>query len=116
MLVGIFRQFVRWCGLAGGICLACSFLVVRNASAQSVLVNGGTSTIAVDMGTTVSIATAGGSVASRYHWVGLYAPGASDTNYLEWNYLTGTHTATATSVTGATFSVIDYRVNEVTRD
>lgn len=73
--------------------------------AQSISTNG-TSGISIYSGDTVVIHTErGGGTASTTDWVGLYAAGASASNYPAYWYLNGSMTPPTTALASATFSV-----------
>ena len=60
-------------------------------------------TLSIPAGSAVSIAVSGGP-ANPTDWVGLYATGASDGSYLDWQYLSGSTAPPANGVTDTTIT------------
>jgi hypothetical protein len=69
----------------------------------AMLVNGTAppTVVTVAPNATVSVAVSGGP-GNTTDWVALAQVGSSDTVYISWNYLNGTHTAPGTGLTSAT--------------
>jgi hypothetical protein len=66
-------------------------LLAADSAVAQITVNGSGGAVAINRGDTIAVNAGGGSAARD--WVGLYAAGASNGNYLEWWYLNGTHGA-----------------------
>jgi hypothetical protein len=76
------------------------------ATSANVTVSGpsiGVGSTATGPGVPLTVTIAGGP-GNTTDWVGLYSTGASDTGYIDWQYLNGMHTVPATGASSATLT------------